>query len=286
MNDAAPTPIAVYSPTYRVSASAFEALKYWGRTFWKDRWQIWTQFLRNFKSNINETALGFAWSVILPLVPVSVYSTLALMRAFPVVGHMPHVLYICIGLSVYSLATGPIQDTMSAVQGEAAVLSKSDVSFLTPILSRFGQLVWDTLIRAVVIAAMILLFGISPGWGVLWLPLALIPVLVLALSIGVLAAILNIVAKDVANIVAIVIRYGLFFSSVLFPMPLTGRLANSIMMFNPFATYVIEIRNLIVFGHMENPALFCITAGVTMIVFLIALTILYRAEPRLRMALA
>jgi ABC-type polysaccharide/polyol phosphate export permease len=277
-------PTAIYSPSYRVGASPTEAMAHWARVLRKDRWQIWTAFSRNFKSNARDKVLGFVWQIVLPLVPVSVYMALALMQAFPMSGQMPHVLFLCIGITVYGLATGPIQDTLSALQSEASVLARSDVSFLTPILSRFGQLVWDTLVRAVAIVVMLIAFGINPGLNVLWLPLVLAPVILLGLGLGILASIANLIAKDVANVVAILIRYGFFFSAVVFPLPRTGMLGD-ILKFNPFCTYVNEVRDLVVFGRFESPPLYFATAAFSLVVFFVAMTLLYRAEPRLRMAL-
>jgi len=250
-----------------------------------DKWRIWEAFKRNFRSNYAETVLGIGWSLILPLVPIGVYVLLASMRVVTRAEDIPFVLYICIGVTVYGMATGPIQDTIGAIRGEGALLSKTNVGVITVVLSRFGQLVWDTLVRLVAIIAIMAWIGVTPSWGAVLTLLVVIPLFVLALSLGLICGILNTVAKDVANIVGIIIRYGFFFSSVIFPMPTEGTLAK-ILLFNPFNTYVVEVRNLLVKGRIENLELFLITSVVSFAIFLFAAIALRRSEARLRSALA
>ena len=280
-----PEPTIVYSPAFRSDAGAVESVTALIKEIRNDKWRIWEAFKRNFRSNYAETVLGVGWSLILPLVPIGVYVLLASMRVVTRAEDIPFVLYICIGVTVYGMATGPIQDTIGAIRGEGALLSKTNVGVITVVLSRFGQLVWDTLVRLVAIVAIMVWIGVTPSWGALLTPIAVIPLFVLALSLGLICGILNTVAKDIANIVGIIIRYGFFFSSVIFPMPTEGTLAK-ILLFNPFNTYVIEVRNLLVKGRIENLELFLITSAVSLAIFLIAAIALRRSEARLRSALA
>ncbi|WDI32478.1 ABC transporter permease [Hyphococcus flavus] len=289
MNDTAANepesePTAIYSPAYRFNTGPITAVKALVRDVIDNRWRIWESFKRNFQNNYAGTILGQVWMVILPLVQIGVYVLLAQMRVVSRSEDIPFVLFICIGVTVYGMATGPIQDTMGAMRGESGMLSKTNISIITIVLSRFAQLVWDVLVRLVFIACVMVTLGVTPGWGVLLLPIALLPVFLGALSAGIILGILNIIARDVANTVGIIIRYGFFFSSVIFPLPKEGVIA-TILLFNPFNTFVIEIRNLIVKGHMENITLFLITSACTLLVFLFAAVFLYRSEARIRSAL-
>lgn len=280
----AATPMT-YSPEFRHNAGVGEAVAALFREIGRDRWRIWESFKRNFRANYAETVAGISWSVILPLVPIGVYVLLASMRVVARSDEIPFVLYITLGVTIYGLATAPIQDTMGAIRGEAGLLSKTNVGFITVVLSRFAQLCWDTAIRLILIVGIMAWLGVVPGLGVLWFPLAILPVLVFGLSVGVLMTILNTVAKDVANIVGIVIRYGFFFSSVIFPLP-QGGATGQVMNFNPFNTFVVEIRNLIVLGRMDEIGVFLATTAVTLVLFLLAAVALYRSEPWLRASMA
>lgn len=283
-NDPEKRPTAVYSPAYRHQTGPITAVTALYRDVMENRWRIWQSFKRNFQSNYAETILGQIWMVILPLVQIGVYVLLAQMRVVSRSEDMPFVLFITIGVTVYGMATGPILDTMGAIRAESGLLARTNVSILTVVLSRFAQLVWDVAVRFVFIIVIMIWLGIAPGWGALLLPLAIIPVFVGALSAGLILSILNTVARDVANTVGIVIRYGFFFSSVVFPLPTEGTIA-AIMVFNPFNTFVNEIRNLMVKGEIENLPLYLITSLLTFGVFLFAAVFLYRSEARVRSAL-
>ena len=276
--------LQVFSPSYRYRAGPIKSVKALGREIFDDRWRIWEAFKRDFRSNYAETVLGKFWALILPLVPIGVYVLLAQMRVVTRAEDIPFVLFICLGVTIYGMATAPIQDTIGAIRGQAALLSKTTVSVISVVLSKFGQLVWDTAVRLLFVLGIMIWLKVIPGIGAIWTLIAIIPVFVNALSIGIILGILNVIARDVSNIVGIVVRYGFFFSSVIFPLPKDGTIGQ-IMMFNPLNTYVVEIRSLIVKGQFEDPMLFALTAIFSMVLFIAAAMFLYRAEARIRSAL-
>lgn len=283
-NEPEATPTAVYSPSYRHRSGLWTALKALVADIHGNRWQIWESFKRNFQGNYAETVLGQVWMVILPLVQIGVYVLLAHMRVVARSEEIPFVLFITIGVTVYGMATGPVLDTMGAIRAEAALLSKTNVSIMTVVLSRFAHLVWDVSVRLVFIVGIMVWLGVAPGWGALLVPLAMLPVFLGALSAGLILGILNTIARDVANTVSIIVRYGFFFSSVVFPLPKEGTLG-TIMIFNPLNTFVNEIRNLMVKGEMEDVPLFLITSALMVVLFFFAAMFLYRSEARIRSAL-
>ncbi|WP_273184618.1 ABC transporter permease [Hyphomonas adhaerens] len=274
----------VYSPGYRSKAGPFAALRAYAGEIRRDRWQIWMNFLRKFKSSYNTTFFGMFWAFALPLVPIGAYTLLATMRVVTVTDQMPYLVYIALGVTLYAYVTAPIEQTMAALKGEMALLSKTHIGVFSVILGRFGTVVFETLIR---LAYIVILMAIYGGYPTHWTSLLFIPLLfgvfLSSLGVGLLLSIFNAVAADVEKVVSVILRFGVFFSGVFFPMPTTGK-SGMFAPFNPILTFVDGLRSQLVKGHVTDWHVLASTLGAGLFVFLIAVVMFYRAEPHLRSA--
>ena len=269
-----------YSAEFRADAGPLTAMNQHARAVVRDRWQIWTAFKRNFIARYRNTVLGAAWSIILPLVPISAYAILAFLygRNRP---EMPYLVFTSLGVTIFSFATGPISGIISAMRAEWALFAKSQFAASTVILSSLGHLAWDLLIRTVAIVAILAFFRIAPHWTAMLAPLVVLAAVMTGLGIGIFAALMNSVIADVEHVITVVLRYLVFFSAVIFPLPDID-LVQMIVKFNPFYTYVMELRSLVVFGRFHDLPVFAATSALGVLTFVIAATALYRAEGRLR----
>lgn len=153
---------AIYSPGYRVKSGPIEALAAYAREIKRDRWQIWMNFFRKFKSSYSTTFFGMFWAFTLPLVPIGAYTLLASMRVVATTDDMSHLVYIALGVTLYAYVTAPIEQTMAALKGDMALLSKTHIGVFSVILGRFGSVVFETLVRLGLIGVLMFFF-----W---WLP--------------------------------------------------------------------------------------------------------------------
>ena len=108
-----------------------------------------------------------------------------------------------------------------------------------------------------------------------------LPAIIFALGLGMMFSILDVVVQDTRRIVLLVLRYGLFISSVIFPFPEWG-IPGAINQFNFFNTYVNATRDLLYHGHMDNPALYFYTSAVGLVVFLLAIKLVYTMDYKIR----
>jgi lipopolysaccharide transport system permease protein len=194
---------------------------------------------------------------------------------------MPFVVYIVIGMTLWMFLSGTILSSITAIQKGKTVLETSKYPLLAVILSSFGQMVFDTSVRIGFVIVVLIFFKISLSWGILLLPIALLPLTLFSLGLGMILAVLNVIIKDVGNMADVVMRYGVFLSSVIFPMPETDLLGR-LNLLNPFNTFVVAIRDLIVFGTMAHPGRYLVTSAAAVIIFLVACKIVYFMEYRIK----
>ena len=246
-----------------------------------NKWKIWFSFKRDFLIPFNQTNLGFIWSFIMPLVPISAYSMLAYIKVFKTSEDMPFLVYIVVGLTIWMFMANIISTIMNSIEKEKAILNKLHYPFIALIASNLGQVAFDTLLRFTLAIIVLKYYGYDLSLLLLYLPLFIIPLTLLCVGLGMIFMIINEIYKDTKNIINIFLRYGLFLSSVIFPLP-SGGVIEKVNLFNPFNTYVVTIRELVVNSHVVNPTLFMITSLFSIFIFMLGCWLLYSMENRIR----
>ncbi|MFC7292967.1 ABC transporter permease [Hirschia litorea] len=273
-------PLERIDSSYRVRTGFFAAIWIMWVGVFQDRRQIWVTSLRNIRTSYSNTVLGFGWAVIMPLVPVSAYILIGILFQRTRT-EMPYLMFVTVGLTIFLMVTWPIAGTITAVRSDATLLSRSNVRMTTIVLSAFGNHFWATFIRIFAIIGLFFYFSISFEVENLLFLFILIPGVLLSFGLGAIGVVLNSLARDTENIIGILMRYLVFFSGVVIPLPKTETIQKWII-FNPFYTYVNEARSLLVHGFLENPTVLYWTMFGSIVFYLIMTSIMYRIEPRIR----
>ena len=272
----------IYSSSFRCNSSILTSFKALFKQAVDYRWQIWLAIKKKIRATYQQDVFGLFWSIIMPIIPMTVYMVLAQIKVFKTVDTMPFIYYIAMGMLVWLLMATTIHSMVKSIKAEKSILTTTNFPIFPTLLSRLGEVLHDTAIRLVVIAIIIIFYQIginiySPFLAIL----SLIPAIIFALGIGMLLSILDVVVQDTRRLVLLVLRYGLFISSVIFPFPTEG-IAGSINQFNFFNTFINATRDLLHHGTVENPTLFWITSIIGIFIFLIATKLIYTMDYKIR----
>ena len=92
--------------------------------------------------------------------------------------------------------------------------------------------------------------------------LAMIPLIILSLGIGLFIAAISVYLKDVANVISVLITVLMYVSPVFFPLSSIPKSMRKICGVNPM-TYIIEnFRNVVLFGECLDWNFYFISCGV------------------------
>jgi lipopolysaccharide transport system permease protein len=253
--------ITVYHKDYLVSDSLITAWKKTFQAVWRNRWLIWVNFKKDFFSQYKQSGLGLLWSLILPIIPVSAYLFLGYLRVLDVRGAMPFPVYIITGMTFWLLMRDGIISGMGAIQQEKSILTKINTPLIVVILSRYGSVCANTLLRLVFLIFILFFYKIVPSLNIILIPFVLLPLICFGFGLGILLGIFNSASSDIANVSNMFLTYGMFASSVIFPMPTEGilGLVNCLNIFNHL---IVGIRDFIVLGQFQYPAHFVTSSAI------------------------
>lgn len=169
---------------------------------------------RDLRVRYKQTVLGVLWVVLQPLLGSLVFAFV-----FGVVARLsqpgrPYVLFAFAGLMAWTTFANILQRVSVSLLSNSQMISKVYFPRLILPLSTAAAALVDFCVSLAVMFAMLLVYRVWPGWGVLLLPAWLAILVTMALGIGLLGAALLVRYRDVGHIIPVVLQLGLFMSPV------------------------------------------------------------------------
>lgn len=273
--------VRIYRPDNRFDAGVFTALFALIGELFSYRSHIRILFASEFKTAYTGSLLGVIWQFVLPIIPVSVYIMLVHMRVFPRLEGIAPEVFIGFNVTLWYLFTGFIKQPIQIVTSRNAAMMKTSIPLSAAIASSFANLTFDTIVRFVAIAALIVWTG---SWLTTsaWLSLgAMIAGVIFCLGVGLCLSVVNAVYSDVSQVVTIALQYGIFLSGVIFPISSVPELG-IFEFINPFNVFIQASRDLAFTGVLSHPIPFAAWSGAGVLLLLLSARFFYVMEYRLR----
>ena len=273
--------IHIIRPDSRMRESMLSAIRHLINEIWNYRSHIRIIFKGRFRAAYSGTGLGIFWNYALPLVPLTVYWFLSVLRVFPNFEGVDGATFITFGVTLWFLFAGCIQIPMQVVQSRNKESMKTNFPLSASIVSEFARLLFDTMVRIILVLIIIVSTQSWPTAQGLILPFMLLPALFLFTGIGVMLGILNVIYNDVSRAVNIILQYGIFVSGVIFPLYDIGILSafNAI---NPFAVFIDASRSIVFQGVINNLQNYLVVSCLAFIFFAVSIRIFFVMEYRVR----
>lgn len=259
------------------SPSLRSLLNPWGiaANLWGHRDLIWQFTLREIHIRHKGSRLGIVWALLNPLSMLLLYAFVFRLLFRSKFGVIPdetnydYTLVLFLSLSLYHV--------FAETLGWAPSLIVSNPNFVKKVVFPLEVLpvakIGDTTFHLVVSLSLVLIgsvfgsFGMS--WTLLWLPVLVLPLLMLALGMAWALAAIGVFVRDVSQVVAFVSTAVMFGSAVMYPPRLIPDSIYAFLRFNPLLQ-LFDVARHVLFGHeamnwMKLGYVYAIALGVLLI---------------------
>lgn len=270
--------IQTYTPNKQLALG----IKIWREMFielLKSRELTYRLFIRDLLGRYKQSLFGYLWVLINPFVAIG--SFIFLNKAGVLnIGNtdIPYPLFALIGLSVWQLFSGGILTGSHCITSTGGMVSKINFPRETLVFSSLGQVIFDFIIRFILIIFLFFVFRFTPSWGILLFPLALLPIFFLTLGLAMILSIINSIVRDTENIVSLLVTFLMFLTPVLYPVPSKFKM---LYKFNPLTPLISAPRDLITYGYIKEPFSFWVVSVLCLLLFLICWRIFHLAETKI-----
>lgn len=217
---------------------------------------IWLLMLRDISVRYRQSILGYIWAVVPQIVTVGVFAFLHASRVLPIGGtRIAYVAYALWGISVWQLFAGCLSNCTTSLVSSGSLVTKVNFPREALVIAALGQPVFDFFVRLVPVITVFVWYDVVPSWGIVFVPLALLPVILMALGLGFVLSITNLVIRDTGNALGMVLAVGMFLTPVLYPPPVRWPFF-LVNLLNPLSPLVTASQDLIADGFLTRPEMF------------------------------
>lgn len=218
---------------------------------WRYRGLAYELTRRDIRVRYKQTALGFAWAILMPTMVV--LAGAAVRYAMAYIGGRPLSAQDLAGIAIkavpWSFFVGSMGFAASSLVGQANLVTK--IYFpreVLPLAATFAQAL-DACVGTAVLLLAFALLDVHIGYAALWAPVLALLLLLLTAGLTLLVSCANLFFRDVKYVVQVFLMFGIFFTPVFFEPQMFGALGARLMMLNPISPIVEGLRLSVVLNH-------------------------------------
>jgi lipopolysaccharide transport system permease protein len=214
--------------------------------YWRDVWQYrgliyflaWRDILVRYK----QTVIGVAWALLRPLLTMGVFTVLfGRLAKLPSQG-VPYPILVFAALLPWQLFAGALIDISFSLVKNASLVTKVYFPRVIYLLGAAALSITDFLLSGLILVALMVWYGYSPGWSMLTLPLFIAVALSLAMGAGLWLSALTVRYRDFQTIVPYLVQFGLYVSPVGFSSAVVPAAWRFIYSLNPMVGVIDGFR--------------------------------------------
>jgi len=222
---------------------------------------------RDLKVRYKQTVLGSAWVILQPVLMTLVFTIfLGKLVRVPSDG-LPYALFVYAGLLPWTFLNNAVSSSCHSLIGSAPLITKIYFPRLLVPLATVAVRLADFIIAAVILSALLLYYGISPGWSILLFPALTLELTLLAIGLGLWSAAMNVRYRDVGTLLPVALQLWMFASPVVYPASIVPPKWRMLYALNPLTGIIEGMRASLFNGKFDWSSISASLVVVLLILF-------------------
>jgi ABC-type polysaccharide/polyol phosphate export permease len=235
---------------------------------------------RDLLLRYKQTAMGFAWALLTPLLNTAIFSVI-FMRVAPVDTPVPYPVFVYCGMLAWNFTASALRFAVTSLTANTNLVTK--VYFPREIFpfSAVAVSLVDFLVAASVLVVMLFYYRIAPTPALLLLPLVIAVQALFTLAVALLLSMANLFYRDVKYIFEAILTVWMFASAIVYPIEsVQGGLLGLVIRLNPMTTIVEAYRHVLLYGTTPPLVPFLAVAMLSVLVLPASWLLFHRSEFR------
>lgn len=235
---------------------------------------------REVKVKYKQSVMGVLWAVLMPLVIVS--AGLVVRFAFSTVSKEPLALSdltsVAVKATPWAFFVSALRFGTNSLVANVSLVTKIYLPRLVfPLAAVFAQLI-DFLVAGAVVGVFLVVAGAGVSVHLLWLPLLVGALIILAAALAILLSAASLFLRDVKYIVDVFLTFAIFFTPVFYDSSLFGHWA-PLLLANPVSPLLEGISTTVILHRGPSLPWLFYSVVVTGVLFTVALAMFKKLEP-------
>ncbi|MEM9411632.1 MAG: ABC transporter permease [Planctomycetota bacterium] len=222
------------------------------RGFYDGRELAWRIFVRNLNGLYRQTLLGLFWAFLPPLANTAIWIFLRSQNVFEIgETNVDSTVYILTGMILWQAFIDAFQAPMDVMNKNKNMIAKLNFPRESLMLVGFGEVLFNLGIRVLLLIPAFIYYQVPFNWGSLFAPIAILSMILWAISLGLLLMPLASLYKDVGRFLALFMPFWMIITPIIYVAPTTypGTLLTWL---NPASPLLLLSRDFILFGDSPH----------------------------------
>ena len=228
------------------------------KSLWRNRQLIVQMTKREVVGRYKGSVMGLAWSFFNPVFMLVVYTfmfSVVFKARWGVGGEDSKALFavvLFVGMIVHGLFAEVLNRAPSLILSNVNYVKKVVFPIeILPVVSMAAALFHSMISLCVLLIAFVIFSGYL-HWTTVFIPLVLLPFVILTLGFAWLLASLGVFLRDVGQVIGIVIMVMMFLAPVFYPVTAVPEQFRPFIMANPLTFIIEQAREVLIWGHLPN----------------------------------
>ena len=240
-------------------------------TLLKHRSLIRQLVAREFVQRYRGSLLGLVWAILTPLITVAMFTFLfgvvfpTRWTTGPTTTQDFAIVFLC-GLMVHAIFAEAISRAPSLITGNSSYVKRVIFPLeILPFVTVASATINAGIGLAIVVIAQ-LLHNHELHLTLLWLPVVIIPYLLLVSGLVIFTSALGVYLRDIQQFVALIVTATLFMTPIFYPIEAVPAAFRPLLYWSPLTFIVENVRRIILFGNTPDFIGLCIYSVIAVIV--------------------
>jgi len=225
-------------------------------SLWRNRQLIVQMTKREVVGRYKGSVMGLAWSFFNPVFMLVVYtfvfSVIFKSRWGGDESRTLFALVLFVGMIVLGLFSEVVNRAPSIILANINYVKKVVFPIeILPVIA-MGAALFHTFISLSVLLIAFLLFNGFLYWTVIFIPLILLPLVIVTLGISWMLAAIGVFLRDVSQTIGLITTVLMFLSPVFYPVTAVPERFRPFIMANPLTFIIEQAREVFIWGHLPN----------------------------------
>ena len=245
---------------------------------WRYRELFYFLVWRDVKVRYKQTALGALWAVIQPFTAMLIFTLFFGKLAKMPSDGVPYPIFSYSALLPWTYFSGALSLSGNSLINNVNLITKVYFPRLViPAASVLAGLV-DFFIASLVLLGLMVFYHYTPGWAMLMWPLLVIPLVLLALGVGLFLSAVNVKYRDIKYTLPFLVQIWLFLTPIIYPTSIIPERFRFLAAVNPLTGIIEAFRATLLPTKVMDWPLLGISMLVTTVIFIIGLLYFKKAE--------
>ena len=206
--------------------------------------------LKDFKIRYTHSVLGYAWSVLNPLIFSLVYFLVfSVFIRFDIPNYAG---YLLLGIVLWSFFSEGTSNGVGSLLAQAGILSKVALPRHLVVLAAVLNAMMTFGISLTILAVLLLVSGVHGGLALISFPILLVDLILFTVGIALLLAPLHIRYHDVGYLWGVALQLGFWLTPIIYNDTMIPERWRWLIVYNPMARIMLYSRQIVIYSQWPD----------------------------------